>query len=241
MDKSILTVSEVAEYLSLSDKTVLKLIRNKEIPCARVGHQWRFVRQVLDEWLIERMNVASADDDLPGKISDRNGIFRLSSLTREPLIRTDLSPGNREHILSQLVQIAVEQRLLTDGKLLMKGLWEREMMVSTALGHGVAVPHLRKPCLSLSEHPVISIGLCAEGVSFGAPDKKPTFLFLLILSKSEIVHLRILAKVSQLLRDYETCQILINSKTPSEVMQNLIIRENVLFPGNIQEAVQDEH
>ncbi len=39
----------------------------------------------------------------------------------------------------------------------------------------------------------------------------------------------------------ETCQILINSKTPGEVMENLIKRENVLFPESIQETVQDEH
>jgi excisionase family DNA binding protein len=230
LDKPVLTVSEVAEYLNLSDKTVLKMIRNKEIPCARVGNQWRFVRQMLDDWLLEKMDFGPGNG-LSRMISEDNDLFQLSRLTRESLIRTDLTPGDGEHVLSQLIQPILNEGIVSDGEGLLQGLLEREKMVSTALGLGVAVPHTRRPDRNLSESPVISIGLCPTGVPFGAPDKQPTFLFFLVLSDTEVVHLRLMSRVGQLLRNRETREALISMKSPHDVMQYLIQRENLLFPA----------
>lgn len=230
MDKPVLTVSEVAEYLNLSDKTVLKMIRNREIPCARVGNQWRFVRQLLDDWLLEKTDPGTGNG-LSRMISKNDGFFQLSRLTRESLIRTDLTPGDREHVLGQLIQPVLDQGIVADGEGLLAGLVERENMVSTALGQGVAVPHTRRPDRNLSESPVISIGLCPAGVPFGAPDRQPTFIFFLVLADTEVVHLRLMSRVGQLLRNRDTREALISMKDPHGVMQYLIQRENLLYPG----------
>ena len=49
--KRLLTVADVAAYLQLSEKTVLGLIKKKEIPCMKIANQWRFSYPELNEWL----------------------------------------------------------------------------------------------------------------------------------------------------------------------------------------------
>ena len=51
----VMTLREVAGYLGLHVMTVYKLTREGRIPSAKVGGQWRFKRDVLDEWLEAQM------------------------------------------------------------------------------------------------------------------------------------------------------------------------------------------
>lgn len=46
-----LTAEDAAEYLQISLKTALKLLRSGEIPAVKVGRQWRMSRQALEDFL----------------------------------------------------------------------------------------------------------------------------------------------------------------------------------------------
>jgi excisionase family DNA binding protein len=50
-----MTLKEVARYLGLHVMTVYKLTREGRVPAAKIGGQWRFKRNVLDEWLESQM------------------------------------------------------------------------------------------------------------------------------------------------------------------------------------------
>lgn len=52
----IMTLREVAKYLGLHAMTVYKLTREGRVPAAKIGGQWRFKRDVLDEWLEAQMH-----------------------------------------------------------------------------------------------------------------------------------------------------------------------------------------
>lgn len=52
----IMTLREVARYLGLHAMTVYKLTREGRMPAAKIGGQWRFKRDVLDEWLETKMH-----------------------------------------------------------------------------------------------------------------------------------------------------------------------------------------
>lgn len=47
----LMTLEEVADYLRVTEKTVYRLLRRGKIPATKVGHQWRFHRASIDEWL----------------------------------------------------------------------------------------------------------------------------------------------------------------------------------------------
>jgi excisionase family DNA binding protein len=46
----ILTIVEVAAYLRVHPSTIYRLLKRKELPAFRVGKDWRFNLEVIDEW-----------------------------------------------------------------------------------------------------------------------------------------------------------------------------------------------
>ena len=50
----IMTVEEVAKYLSLHPLTVRRLARDGEIPAFKIGRQWRVKKALLERWIAER-------------------------------------------------------------------------------------------------------------------------------------------------------------------------------------------
>ena len=48
---SVLTLSEAAEFLRVSAKTLGEMARRGVVPSQRVGREWRFLRSALEEWL----------------------------------------------------------------------------------------------------------------------------------------------------------------------------------------------
>ena len=195
-----MTLSETAEYLKLAEKTVLRMIHRNEIPCAKVGNQWRFMRSMIDDWLVAKMKVVPRND-LVKLIEAGDESVPLSRLIRSEYITLDLRPGNKESVLAQLIAPLIEFGIVTDHAKYLDGLMEREQMVSTAIGHGIALPHIRNPRDNPASEPVIVLGICPEGTDFGAPDKRKTHLFFLLCTDSEVVHLRAMSRLTGMLRE----------------------------------------
>ncbi len=47
----ILTLEQAADYLQFSTRTMQRLVKTGEIPCRRIGKQWRFHRGQLSDWV----------------------------------------------------------------------------------------------------------------------------------------------------------------------------------------------
>ena len=58
----IMTIEEVARYLSLHELTVRRLAREGEIPAFKIGRQWRVKKALLDRW-IEREAMRNFSQD----------------------------------------------------------------------------------------------------------------------------------------------------------------------------------
>lgn len=64
----LMTVKEVANYLRVTEKTIYRLLRRGDIPATKVGHQWRFKKNSIDEWLHQgsvenKANILVIDDE----------------------------------------------------------------------------------------------------------------------------------------------------------------------------------
>jgi len=51
VSSDLLTTKELSEYLQLDRMTIYKLLKSGDIPANRVGHQWRFFRSDIDDWI----------------------------------------------------------------------------------------------------------------------------------------------------------------------------------------------
>jgi excisionase family DNA binding protein len=52
--QEVMTLSEVANYLRVHPSTIYRLLRDREIPAFKLGRDWRFSRDQVDQWCRER-------------------------------------------------------------------------------------------------------------------------------------------------------------------------------------------
>ena len=50
----IMTFDQVCEFLHLGKATLYKMVKNKEIPCVQIGRLWRFDKEQIEKWFMEK-------------------------------------------------------------------------------------------------------------------------------------------------------------------------------------------
>lgn len=222
-NEDIMTLAEVAEYLKISEKSVLRMIQKEQIPCAKVGNQWRFMRSMIDDWLMSKMNVYP-QNDLSRIMNLEHQFFSISRMIKRNWVIFDIEPGTKEQVLRRLIQPLYDEEIIQDPEVFLGKLMERERMVSTAIGKGVAIPHVRNPQENPNGKPVLIIGICKDGTVYDSLDGELTRLFFLLYTDSEILHLRMMRKLSQILRNKELIEEIIHTESYQHLI-NILIRE----------------
>lgn len=229
-ETEIMTLQEVAVYLQLAEKTVLRMAQRGKIPAAKIASQWRFMRSVIRDWLAGQMQMMP-----PSQRSVPPGTGRMpldpAEMIRPELMNLHLTPGPKESILRQIVKPLRDSGFAKDTGGLLAGLIERERMMTTAVGHGLAIPHPRKPIERLFREPAIAFGLCPEGTNFGAVDDRLVHLFFLICATREEVHLQLMASVSWLTRREGLPARLKQVSSAQEVLEIVSAGESAEAPG----------
>ena len=87
----LMTVEEVAAYLRVTQKTIYRLLKRGSIPAAKVGHQWRFNKTLIDEWL-QRSSVGAKANILV--VDDEEAVRLLFKETLEELGHAVMVAGN---------------------------------------------------------------------------------------------------------------------------------------------------
>jgi len=226
----IMTTRELAEYIQLNEKTVIKMAQDGRLPGVKISNKWRFHLSAIDDYL--QSNVTKMpDDDLDMIIKTAEHIIPLSRLTGLSLINLDLKATNQEQVLNELAEIARSGGILSETEEFRQLLGEREAMLSTAIGKGVAIPHPRDPQAGMFERPHIIIGRSKKGIEFHAPDNEKVHLFFVSCATNEYVHLRLLAKISKLLHVPEIHQRLLTVKSNEELIKIFMeLEQKHLFP-----------
>jgi PTS system nitrogen regulatory IIA component len=81
-------------------------------------------------------------------------------------------------------------------------------MMSTAIGNGIAIPHVRLfDSMSLQED-IVVVAYLFEPVDWVAPDEKPVHTLFFVLASDETRHLQILAEIAQLASDEDFVEFL---------------------------------
>ncbi len=139
----------------------------------------------------------------------------LQDWTEPALIFPDLQALDGNQVLLQVAERLAAAGRVRRPKVLYQRLREREELGSTALGHGVAVPHCRLQGLSRL---TVAIGRCADGVDFEAEDGEPVRLFFVVVSpdKAAAEHLQCLAAISRWVRNGRVDELL-ESGTAEEI------------------------
>jgi PTS system nitrogen regulatory IIA component len=219
-NKKIMTLAEMADYLKVARRSLTKMAECGDIPATKVASQWRFMRSVVDDWLITRMK-ALPDRELENLIDSEKLPVPLSALLRPELIRLDVEDVGVQRILRLLTDLLVRQNLLDSPQDFVEKLVEREEMVSTAIFPGIAIPHARKPEQCPVSEPRLVIGVSPGGADFNSLDGRPTHLFCLICANQVILHLKIIAELALVFRRPNLIERVTNAADPEQVLEIL--------------------
>lgn len=143
--------------------------------------------------------------------------MKLSKFCAEDLIIFDLKATDKKAVLEELVELVSTSNMVGDSELLAKDINERENLVTTGVGYGVAFPHAKTRAV---KGIVIAFGRSSTGVDFDAMDHKPVNLFFLIAAPEDAIgaHLNVMARLSYLMKSEENRQKLLEATSPGDVL-----------------------
>ncbi|MBQ3671355.1 MAG: PTS sugar transporter subunit IIA [Treponema sp.] len=209
MEDDILTIEEVAKYLRVSERTVYDWAQKGEIPAGKIGTVWRFKKDEIERWVNQRLssNTRSAEPNQPVKIknilSPERIVFINHSTKRDAIVQLAQN-------LATAPQIKNESELVTE-------ILKREELMSTAIGRGIAIPHVR---LSSVTDLVMSVGVCRNDIiDFQAIDDTPVRLLFMIAAayNQHSYYLQTLSFFSLKLKDKALREKILSATTESEV------------------------
>ena len=131
-------------------------------------------------------------------------------------ILPDLKSRNKKGILEELV-VPVAEIAGVSQKDLTKVLMERERLGSTGIGGGIGIPHGKMKNL---ESLVLGFGLSRKGVEFESLDGQPTHIFFLLVTpeNSTGLHLKLLARISRILKNDPFKSRLLEASDSDEIL-----------------------
>lgn len=135
----------------------------------------------------------------------------LGDLIKPDAVVANLRARSKKALLPEIASRAGEL-LKIDGALIQEAIWRREMLSSTGIGRGIAIPHARMPQV---EHMFGMFARLEQPIDFEAMDAQPVDLVFLLLAPEQAGadHLQALARVSRLMRDHATLERLRGSRT----------------------------
>ena len=218
MSNEILTISDVASYLRMNDRTVYRLAQEGKIPAAKIAGQWRLRKDVLDDWLAGQMRRFITPAGPPTIDTDEASDVDLADVLRPESVSLELLSASKDDVLKELVDLAGRTGRVKMAEVLLRLLREREELMSTAVEQGVALPHVRYTLSGVVDAPVMSFGRSPEGIPFGAADGQPTYLFFMVCSPNDQTHLRLLSRLARLLSKVDFRQAVLDAETPGQVV-----------------------
>lgn len=144
----------------------------------------------------------------------------LTDLLTPERIKIPLESRTKEGLLEELVAVAAAGANGMDTADVLEAVRERERVLSTGIGNGVAIPHGKSGTLSELR---LAAGRTDEPVDFDALDGQPVRLFFLLVGPEAAAgaHIKALSRISRLLRKESVRQRLASTRDADEFYRAL--------------------
>ena len=229
IDDRLMTVKELAAYLNLNERTVLKLAAEGPLPAVKVGNQWRFRKAMIDAWLDDQMLGISRRYVAPPRAPSADRLrLELASCFAASHVIPELAARTKTTVVEELAAHAHALGLVRDKTWFVGGLIERENVMPSATGNGVAFLHTLHRSPEHVVRPFMVLGRSTRGVDFDALDGAPTHLFFVLGLKYEELHLPWLTKLSHMLARREAVEALLAAPDAAAVCETLAEAERRL-------------
>jgi nitrogen PTS system EIIA component len=147
----------------------------------------------------------------------------LTELLTPDRIRVPVVANDKPGVLRELTQLLAE-RAGVDPVPLLNAVLDRELVLSTGIGHGIAIPHAK--VTSVGDLSLVC-GSHPQGVDFDALDGAPVRLFFLLIGPESAAgqHVKALSRIARLVRREGVREALMRAESPAEFNQLLVEAE----------------
>ena len=210
----IMTIEEVAAYLRVSERTVYDWAQKGDLPGGKLGTTWRFKREDVENWVNSRISTKTA----PAIATAATGGTDLLTPDRIAV----LEEADKKTVLTKLVDLLAASPLVKNRDELLNGIFAREELMSTGIGFGVGVPHVRIDSVS---DLVMAVAVSKRPISgYSSLDNQPVQIVCMLAARSDqhAKYIRTLSAVSSRLKDADTRKKIIESDDPAFIYSQLI-------------------
>ena len=226
-----MTVRQLASYLSVNERTVLTLVTDGTLPGVKVGNQWRFRKAMIDTWLDDQMLGVTPRyvklDEPPGA---GTRMLALTSCFQPDHIVTELAAKTKTGVVEELATKAWHLGLVRDKTWFVGALIERENVMPSATGNGIAFLHTLRRNPEQVVRPFMVVGRSRNGIDFDALDGGLTHLFFVLGLKFDELYLPWLHKLSQMFADKEAVTAILNAPAAGSIFEAVSAAERRLEP-----------
>ncbi|HYY28880.1 MAG TPA: PTS sugar transporter subunit IIA [Chthoniobacterales bacterium] len=199
-----LNSAQVGSLLSLDEQVVREWARAGKLPHVYSQGRYRYNRQAILEWALAHdhpLSLTTQQDQTDRSFPPLNEVFstkhfyydvqgaNFSEAVRAALDLLDLPPENDKDLIFDLMV-------------------SREKLMTTAVGDGVAIPHVRVPVVVNVPAPVFGVFFLRQPIDMNAPDGQPVHTLFVLLSLTAKQHLELLARLAFFFRQPEFIALL---------------------------------
>lgn len=143
---------------------------------------------------------------------------KLSACIQEGQVILHLQAQKKMEAIRELAARLEGPDEIVDVKRFLSLVMQREKIETTAVGHGVAIPHAHGDCVKSL---VIGVGVSPQGIDFGAMDGEPVRIIVMVASPVRHFqdYLKAVSRVARLLNQEDCRQRILNAQSVAEVIE----------------------
>lgn len=214
-----LTVPDLVKMFDVSEATVRRWVKQQELPAQQVGGQFRFNHAEVLEWATAHQLRLPAEL-FEFKESEGSLTVNLVDALEAGGIVWNVEARDKRSVLQAVVG-ALPLSNEVDRELLLRLFLAREALASTAVGGGIALPHVRNPIVLHVRRPQMTLCFLKTPVDFGALDGKPVEVLFSLISPTARLHLQLISRLSYALHDADFRQVLARRAGRDKILKAL--------------------
>ncbi len=214
-----LKMKDIIDLLEVPEKTIVQWINEKKMPSYKIKNQYYFNKAEVNEWILKN-NIAVSEKILDLALTNRP--VSLIDLIKKGDVHYGIKGSTVREVIDDVVK-TIPIPKSADVDTVRASLLQREEMMTTAVGKGIALPHPRNPIISDIDEESVSICFLKNPIDYGALDGEPVQVLFIIISSNAKRHLEILSKISFLCKQEDFLKTL-NDKPQKEVFLYYIER-----------------
>ncbi|NGX31043.1 MAG: Nitrogen regulatory protein [Chlamydiae bacterium] len=217
-----LCVADVAKLLNVNETTIEKWVKQGKIPSYNLNDKILFSKLEIEEWMLSRKHettqfIKELESEKLQKLDNQGRLqFVFYRAIFKGGVFADIEGETKQEIIQNTMQ-HIAQPFGLDAQVLTDLLLDREKLMPTSVGNGMAIPHTRD--LNKLPHDIVITVFPKNPIKYGALDKKPVHTLFFLFACNDKNHLNLLSKIAYLALDKKALELLQSKPSQKELLE----------------------